>query len=86
MNKEEFDQKQLWRCPMLGGGVPFRHCRKSNSSLPCPRILECWQGRFDISGFLNENYTGQELEKALQSPQGRLDTILSTIEKFKNRS
>ena len=82
MSKEQFDEEKLWRCPLLGGGVPFRHCRKTNDSLPCPRIVDCWHGRMDLPAFLLENYSEDELKRALQPSQGRLDTILKSVQKF----
>lgn len=82
MSKEEFDDKQFWRCPTLGGEVPFVHCRKTNDTLPCPRIVECWGRKIDMSRFLQDNYTQEELSKALRPANGRLDTIFETARKF----
>jgi len=82
MSRDQYDDKQFWRCPQLGGGVPFSHCRKTNDTLPCPRIIECWGRKIDMPRFLVENYTEEELKKALKPSGGRLATIFDTAEKF----
>jgi hypothetical protein len=72
------------RCPQLGGEVPFRFCRTVHESLPCRRIMACWEFRIEISTFLGEHYSIDQIERALSPPtQTRLDTILELIEKAK---
>lgn len=73
---------------MLGGPVPFRHCRKSGTEmLPCGRLAECWGGKFDLEAFVSENYTEAEIETAFGRPRkSRLETIFETLEKSKNSS
>ncbi len=82
MGIEEHDEKQLWRCPQLGGEVPFKHCRKANSGTPCPKFVECWHKKVDVETFIQENYTKEELEKALASHEGRVETVFSIVKKF----
>lgn len=71
-------------CPQLGGEVPFRYCRIVNGDLPCRRIIACRELRVEISKFLGENYSMDQIQRALASPpKTRLDTILALIEKAK---
>ena len=72
------------RCPQLGGEIPFRYCRTVNEDLPCRRILVCWEFRIEISKFLGEHYSMDQIQCALTpATQTRLDTILELIEKAK---
>jgi hypothetical protein len=72
------------RCPQLGGEVPFRYCRTVNESLPCRRIMVCWEFRMEISKFLGEYYSVDQIQCALAPPtKTRLETILEIIEEAK---
>lgn len=72
------------RCPQLGGEVPFRYCRTVNEDLPCRRIMACWEFRIEISKFLNDHYSADQIQRALAPPtQTRIETILEIIEKAK---
>lgn len=72
------------RCPQLGGDVPFRYCRTVNEDLPCRRIMVCWEFRIDISIFLSEHYSIDQIQRALAPPsKTRVETILELIEKAK---
>jgi len=73
------------RCPQLGGEVPFRYCRTVNEDLPCRRIIACWEFRIEISQFLNQHYSLDQIQRALSPPsKTRLETILELVEKAKN--
>lgn len=84
MSIEQHDSERHWRCPMLGGPVPFSHCRRTNDSLPCHGIRECWAGRLDTDAFLNENYSPVDLKKCLAPPHSRMDRIIDTVSRFSN--
>ncbi len=72
------------RCPQLGGEVPFKYCRTVNEDLPCRKVVVCWEFRIEISKFLSEHYSFDQIEQALAPPaKTRLDTILELIEKAK---
>ena len=72
------------RCPQLGGEIPFHYCRTVNEELPCGRILACWEFRIEISKFLNEHYSFEQIERAFAPPtKTRIETILELIEKAK---
>lgn len=79
---EDYDAQSLWRCPMLGGPVPFRHCRTTNDGLPCPKIDACWGAKIDMETFLKINYTEDEIRLAMAPAKSRVDSILETVEKF----
>jgi len=72
------------RCPQLGGEVPFKYCRTMNEDLPCRRMTVCWEFRMEISKFLSENYSIDQIQRALAPPtKTRLESILELIEKAK---
>jgi hypothetical protein len=72
------------RCPMLGGEVPFQYCRTVNEDLPCRKIIICWEFRIEIGKFLNENYSIDQIQRALAPPsKTRIETLIELIEKAK---
>jgi hypothetical protein len=72
------------RCPQLGGEIPFRYCRTVNEDLPCRKIMVCWEFRIEISKFLAEHYSMDQIQCAFIPPtKTRLDTILELVEKAK---
>lgn len=80
---EEHDALVI-RCPQLGGEVPFRYCRIVNEDLPCRRIMVCWEFRLEISKFLSEHYSVEQIQRALAPPnKTRVETIIELIEKAK---
>jgi hypothetical protein len=80
---EEYDALIIY-CPQLGGETPFRYCRTVNEDLPCRKIVVCWEFRIEISKFLGEHYSMEQIQQALAPPtKTRLDTILELIEKAK---
>ncbi|HOX27560.1 MAG TPA: hypothetical protein PLQ76_00245 [bacterium] len=83
---EAYDSLSIWRCPSLGGPVPFSHCRKTNNNLPCQSIVACWSNQIDLQAFLSENYTHEELQQALGVPKkSRIETILEALDKSKQK-
>jgi len=69
------------RCPSLGGEVPFRYCRTLQGDLPGPRMTVCWEFRMEISRFLSEHYSADQIRRAWPLPtRTRLKTILDLIE------
>jgi len=80
---EEHDELMIY-CPQLGGEVPFRYCRTVNADLPCRKVMVCWEFRLEISRFLSEHYSSDQIERALAPPtRTRIETILELIEKAK---
>ena len=72
------------RCPQLGGEVPFHYCRTVNEDLPCRGILVCWEFRIEISKFLSEHYSFEQIDRVFAPPtQTRIETILELVERAK---
>jgi len=55
-------------CGRLGGPATFRHCRTQGGATLCPRVVQCWQKRFDVAGLLARNMAVQELRDQLSRP------------------
>ena len=80
----EIHDALIIRCPQLGGEIPFHYCRTVNEELPCRRILICWEFRIEISKFLNEHYSFEQIERSFAPPtKTRIETILELIGKAK---
>jgi hypothetical protein len=80
---EEYDALIIY-CPQLGNEIPFRYCRAVNEDLPCRRTRGCWEFRIEISKFLSEHYSFDQIGRALAPPtKTRLETILELIEQAK---
>ena len=56
---EAHDAESMPYCRLLGGPATFRHCRTQGADAICKRIVNCWQGRFDVAAFLVRHY-GEE--------------------------
>jgi len=85
MHLERHDPEMHPRCPPLGGEVPFYHCRQVNGGLPCHRVVICWADRLDIAAFLREGYTTEELERMSRPPESRLQILVDTLERVRDR-
>ena len=71
------------RCRLLGHPVPFSYCRQLPEGRPCRLIVDCWQGHFDVTTFLQEQYTPDQIEAALAPPKPKLTSIVELIEQAK---
>lgn len=80
---EAYDDLMIY-CPQLGGEVPFQYCRTVNDSLPCRKVLICWEFRLEISQFLSGHYSPDQIKRCLAPPtRTRIETILELIEEAK---
>ena len=71
-------------CVQLGGEIPFRYCRTVNHTLPCRRIIPCWEFKMDIIQFLNDHFSPDEIQRFLAPPtKTRVETLLDLIEQAK---
>lgn len=76
----EHDQKDHWRCPLLGDAVKFSYCRRMNQGLPCHKLKSCWGDRIDVDRYLVENFTPEEVDlMAAAGDKGRLGAIFDTL-------
>ncbi len=84
MTQKEDHDKEVIRCPRLGGEVPFSYCRTLQDGMPCDRVVICWELVFDIGTFLQEHYTPAEIKKFLNpTPKDKMSTLLDIIEQAK---
>ena len=65
---EWHDRLLHWRCPQLGGEVPFRYCRTLLGGLPCARLVSCWHTLLDVEAFLTAHYDPAALAGAWSQP------------------
>lgn len=67
-------------CHHLGMVIDFSYCISMNEGLPCRNIIGCFKGRMDISKFLREKFTEDELKKAFGGlPKSRIERIIESI-------
>ncbi len=72
------------RCPRLGGEAPFTYCLREGGTLPCYRIVACWQPYFPVASYLKERLSPrqwQELEG--RRPKEKLSSLLELIDAAK---
>jgi hypothetical protein len=81
-----FDEMPFWRCPQLGGPVTFGYCRQMNDSLPCSRMIGCWEESLDVLGFLQQHYDPDQIEQVRASGgRARTDVISDTLKRVLDR-
>lgn len=84
---EIHDKKEHWRCPMLGGPVPFKYCRTMGDGFPCRRILGCWGAAIDIERFVTDHYSEESLRAAWEKPSPtRMGRILGVLDQVGRRT
>ncbi len=79
----QYDELTHWRCPQLGGPVPFKHCRTTAGGLPCRSLPDCWGGQLGdgLISYLMHNFTENELKTAFAGPrEGRLNRLLNALD------
>jgi hypothetical protein len=80
----EINDSLMIHCPQLGGEIPFRYCRTVNDTLPCRRIIPCWEFRTNIVQFLKDHFSVDEMQRFLAPPaKTRIETLIDLIEKAK---
>jgi len=65
MSIDAHDERESY-CKILGHHVVFKYCRVAKEGTPCGNILDCWHENFDVAGFLEDNYTPEQI-KVIQS-------------------
>ena len=72
---DDHDDKPI-RCLRIGGDVVFKYCRTSGEPF-CRIIINCWAPKMDIGQFLADNYTPEQIQKALAPPpKGKIQRML----------
>ncbi|HNT33795.1 MAG TPA: hypothetical protein PKH07_02235 [bacterium] len=81
-----YDEKTVWRCPKLGGSVPFKYCRTLLQGMPCPSVQSCWENLIAITDFLEQNYSAEKLERVWkeQPKAPKVDQLFDLIQKAKD--
>jgi len=79
---DEHDDKRM-RCPRVGGEVNFQFCRSENNMLPCRFITGCWQREIEITAFLEEHFSEEELNRIFSPPRPKMETLVALMEKAK---
>jgi hypothetical protein len=80
INKYDNEKK---RCPKLGHEVGFDYCRNPASETPCSKVFDCWYQKFDIVGFVKDNYGDEMLTKIQSPPKPKTLSLLELIEQAK---
>lgn len=79
--KTVFDSLE-YRCPQLGGQVPFDYCRKVNDGLPCARSLICWEAAFPVGEYMKRVLSEEEWRLVFETPgKTRLEKVLLAADK-----
>jgi hypothetical protein len=74
------------RCPKLGIEVTFAYCLVEQGSLPCSRVIRCWQGRIAVEAYLQERLSRDEWNACFnQMPQDKVTTLVELIEAARQR-
>jgi hypothetical protein len=84
-DKNDYDNKTRY-CRLLGHSVPFRYCRQASSPLFCRHIIGCWSDFFEVSAYLHEHFSEEQIRKALQPPPPKMVALLDLIEKAQQKT
>jgi hypothetical protein len=79
-----YDGKEGY-CRLLGHHLRFAYCRSCQDGYPCYKILDCWFEVFDIRKFVEDRYPPEEIERFLQKPRPKMQTLLSLIQQARER-
>jgi hypothetical protein len=79
MQKDRYDGKKHFWCPMLGQPMNFGYCRKMQEGKPCHRVITCFSPHFDVEAYLKEQYGADELKQILAPATSRMDKIMHTL-------
>lgn len=72
------------RCPRLGHMVKFSYCRKEGGTLPCSRVIQCWQGFFSVVEYLEKIMGREKMENVFSmKPKEKVVSILEIVEKVR---
>lgn len=77
---EDHDSKRIY-CRALGHRAPFSYCRKPGSELFCRNMISCWSGTFDVTAFIKEHWSEEQIEKALMPPKPKMSSLVELIQK-----
>ncbi len=75
------------RCPVLGGPVTFKYCKKcGDGDTFCWKVIDCWWDTFDIMAYLKITLNADSIEKLVNArPKPKVNTLVELIEKAANQ-
>ena len=65
---------------MLGHHVPFSYCRTGAGSQPCRKIFDCWFETFDITAFIREHYSDEQIKAIVTLPKAKMVSLIELIQ------
>lgn len=83
MESSPHDARETY-CRMLGHDVPFRYCRGVSAGLPCRRVADCWYTQFDVTSWLQEQYTTEQLDRITAPPPPKIATLVELIDRARS--
>jgi hypothetical protein len=83
---DKSDQLSI-RCPRLGGETPLTYCLREAGTLPCHRIVACWQAYFPVETCLKEWLSPQQWQEfESRKPKEKLASLLELIDEAQKAS
>jgi hypothetical protein len=75
-----YDHLVHFWCPQLGQTMAFVYCRRAQDGMPCAKVLQCFDRRFNVAAYLEENFTPGERARFLGPQPGRLDRLAKALD------
>ncbi len=82
---DQHDEHTIY-CRTLGHEIPFSYCRKPGQDLFCRKIRDCWLNRFDITSFINEHFSKEQIEQALSPPKQKITSLMELVAQAQRRT
>ncbi|MFW5839281.1 MAG: hypothetical protein ACOCZE_01745 [Planctomycetota bacterium] len=82
---QNHDQRRQ-RCRRLGHQVPFSYCRAPGSDLPCPKIADCWYEQFDVTAWLRENFSEDQIARITAPAKDKRLSLVELIQQAQKRA
>jgi hypothetical protein len=72
-------------CPKLGHQIAFSYCRIPGMETPCSKIYDCWWEAFDITAFMDKNYSEETRKKVTAPPPPKAMSLLDIMKQAQER-
>ncbi len=82
---DENDNRKI-RCRMLGHEVQFGYCRQGADGVPCRKIFDCWFEIFDITQFMQQHYSAEQIKQIVAPPKPKMLTLVELIQQAQKRT
>ncbi len=80
-----YDEKTIY-CRMLGHHLSFSYCRRPGNRLFCSRIVACWGEQLDITAYLEEHFSREEIQEAMSLPKPKMASLVDLIQQAQKRT